>query len=142
MRDRLKAWLEVATRFHRYRSLWHIESLIAARRVEDSFEVHYFKHGVLVAAATASHLGNHETLSELLRQTAHSDPTPSPSEIGLNLRWLYGDDVILIECSSSWHSPWPSQQSHLSMIESIAKAQSVGDLMDLRKHSLPYTTPR
>lgn len=142
MRDRLKAWLEVATRFHRYRSLWHIESLIAARRVEDSFEVHYFKHGVLVAAATAPHLRNLETLSELLRQTAHSDPSPSPSEIGLNLRWLYGDDVILIECSSSWHSPWPSQQSHVSTIESIAKAQSVGDLMDLRKHSLPYTTPR
>ena len=141
-RDRLKAWLEVTSRFHRYRSLTEIESLIAAKSQDGTFEVHHFRYGVLTNAAvvdTTSQLP--QTIATLL-QLPHSTPNAHPAEISLNLRWLHSEDIILLECSDSWASPWPSQQSQSQTISDITDAQNVGDLMQLRKHVAAYASPR
>jgi hypothetical protein len=81
-------------------------------------------------------------VSEALRQTANSHPLSHPSESNLSLKWLYSDDMILIELSDAWFSPWPSQQSQQSIISDIAEAQNVGDMMHLRRHTVQYSTPR
>lgn len=141
-RDRLKAWLEVTSRFHRYQSLKSIESFIAAKPIGSAYELHYFRHGVLVAAGVAESVTQFPSVSETLRQTANSHPQSHPSEINLNLKWLYSDNIILIDVSDAWNSPWPSQQSQQSVIADIAEAQNVGDLMQLRRRAVQYSTPR
>lgn len=141
-RDRLKAWLEVTSRFHRYQSLKSIQSFIAAKPLGQAFELHYFRHGELVAAGVAESAEHLVSVSESLRQTANSQPESHPSEIHLNLKWLHSDNIILVELSDSWNSPWPSQQSQQSIISDIAEAQNVGDMMQLRRHAVQYSTPR
>jgi DNA polymerase-3 subunit epsilon len=141
-RDRLKAWLEVAARFHRYRSLTEIESLIAAKVSDEMIEVHHFRYGVLANAAVANTISHLSHIIDTLHQVPHSAPNAHPSEINLNLRWLHSDDIILLECSDPWLSPWPSQQSQSQTVSDITDAQNVGDLMHLRKHVTAYSTPR
>lgn len=141
-RDRLKAWLEVASRYHRYQSFKAIQTFIAARPLGSIFELHYFRHGELVAAGVAESMTQIAVVSEALRQTANSHPLSHTSESNLSLKWLYSDDMILIELSDAWFSPWPSQQSQQSIISDIAEAQNVGDMMHLRRHAVQYSTPR
>lgn len=141
-RDRLKAWLEVATRYHRFQSLKSIEVFIAAKPSGNVFEMHYFRYGELVAAGVAESVEHFASLRDALLQTANSQPQAHPNEISLSLKWLHSDEVMLIELSDSWLSPWPSQQSKQHVITNISEAQSVGDLMQIRRHATPYSTPR
>jgi DNA polymerase-3 subunit epsilon len=142
VRDRLKAWLEVVSRFHRYRSISSIETLIAARPLDTTYEIHYFRRGVLVGAGRAETFAQIQSVSSALMQTANSNPVAHPAEINLILRWLQSEELLLLECSGSWVSPWPSQQSQSQTVSSIAEAQNIGELMRVRKHVQPYSTPR
>lgn len=142
VRDRLKAWLEVVSRFHRYRSISSIETLIAARALGTTYEIHYFRRGVLVSAGRAETFAQIQSVASDLLQTANSNPVAHPAEINLILRWLHSEELLLLECSDVWVSPWPSQQSQSQTVSSIAEAQNIGELMQVRKHVQPYSTPR
>jgi DNA polymerase-3 subunit epsilon len=130
-RDRLTAFLRVAARAQRLRSLAACAELVAARPAgAGAWEVHVVRHGRLAAAgvaaagvALAPFVDGLTAAAESVSPQPAGLPAASAEEAECILRWLGSDGVRLARLEGVWASP----------VGSAAGLQSASGAPDIRR---------
>ncbi|MGJ3507370.1 DEDD exonuclease domain-containing protein [Enemella sp. A6] len=109
---RLVHYCSSVTRFHRLHSIARCAEVVAARRVEDGWEIHVLRYGRLANAALARVGDDPMQVALAARASAEvvaapNGPEPSAlvEETRLIAEWLESDGVRIIEIDGEW--TWP-----------------------------------
>lgn len=149
MRDRLGAWLTCIAQSQRLSALTRISEIVACAPQDSGWDVHVIRYGALAAAGTCTSASEVLTLATTLIATAqqfHTPQFPAPAmsvaEARLVLGWLSSDGVRLISESEPWLSPFPSQQSLTTEIDTLDTArQTSAQVVPVRRFAA-FSAPR
>ena len=149
-RDRLQAWLSVASKSHRLSAFTEIENLAAAApRADGTWDIHLIRHGKLCASASIDSAQSVVPMYELMIPTAEVVETPhapaaagSIAEAHLILKWLESPGLRILESSREWKSPWPSQMRYREDIIEMAQAREMSATVVSVRNFSRYSAPK
>jgi DNA polymerase III subunit epsilon len=112
IRRRLEALTQTGRRFHRVRSLTSCPQIVAARKVDEGWEIHVIRYGRLAAAALSTPAEVPQAVARAAVATAETVARPAASlpvagieEAERIADWLEQPGVRLIEITGDWM--WP-----------------------------------
>ncbi|MDO5287965.1 MAG: DEDD exonuclease domain-containing protein [Actinomycetia bacterium] len=128
---RLRTLEAAMRRQHRVQSLATCAEIVAARRVESSWEIHVFRYGRLAAAARSRPGENPVRVAELAVASGEEVPAPAVAlpaatieETELIASWLEQGGVRLVSVDGTWS--WPLHCGHrLPTLPAAAVAEPV-----------------
>ena len=129
-RDRLTSFLRASARTQRLSALTSCAEIVAARRDEESWQVHVVRRGRLTASGTMPGGADAASWVQALRGTAETvvagpgpAPCATPTESELVLKWLESTGVRLIHVEGDWAWPVHGANRHLSRLDAIDAAR-------------------
>jgi DNA polymerase-3 subunit epsilon len=110
IRNRIGAFAKGAARSQRIRSLTTISEMVVARKADESWEIYLIRFGRLVASISTEnnpvdYIKEIKSIGEVVSPSNKSLPASSHEEVELLLRFIYTQEIEILDISNPWVSP-------------------------------------
>lgn len=132
IRNRIGAFAKGAARSQRIRSLTSISEMVVARKADESWEIYLIRYGRLVASISTEnnpfdYIEKIKSIGEVVSPSNKSLPASSHEEVELLLRFIYSQEIKILDISNPWVSPaFGGDYLRWNLNQSNFKSENIG----------------